>query len=529
MSDYDDVTNFRTTIINSIMKFDEDQGIWYCTLEFLITKYNNSRFNQSVSQLVNYLLNFSGKKCCRKRALEFISYINPTSYKGDIDQVHIIIGNSDDNDNKVFLTCNNNYNDDDNDNDDNDEVEGYQVEKIMNGLFQVTFSISNTDYDKALDFKYDINEENETDYKQIKVTVQPEVVTDQNESDDTSTTIIPGSGYIIPDSQISRLCNTLIISDIDDTVKVSGVVDKRTLAYIILHQNHKSVNGMAELYSKLYYEVGHEVVYASNSPVPMYKLLEQFFRHYGFPLTYMNLRPFQFGKVSFENFRGKETNKRGRILDTINQSSYRNVVLIGDSGEHDLEHYSDIAVSSFRRFLDEEGVEESSREFQSYSSGGEGYDDQEDHDEDDSDSNVDGYDDNQDENSDHEYYDYDNDYNGNPISYDTSESNQVQYSDTGSYEETGIHELNGGTDDEDYGNEDSDSDDEVEITNNTSIVRGIYIRDVFYDYLVMLLGALGHSKFTEGSFEMAEPKVLVNDMKKLKKTLLSSERALKLF
>ncbi|MGL4369550.1 MAG: phosphatase domain-containing protein, partial [Spirochaetota bacterium] len=73
-----------------------------------------------------------------------------------------------------------------------------------------------------------------------------------------------------------------VISDIDDTVKISNVADKRELLKNTFYRPYRSVPGMSDLYSS-WADKGAVFHYLSGSPRQMYSLLAEFLASEGFP------------------------------------------------------------------------------------------------------------------------------------------------------------------------------------------------------------------------------------------------------
>ncbi|KAJ2448384.1 hypothetical protein EV183_005468 [Coemansia sp. RSA 2336] len=135
-----------------------------------------------------------------------------------------------------------------------------------------------------------------------------------------------------------------IVSDIDDTIKASNITaEKRIVLETVFARPLQAVPGMAELYRE-WYKMGAEFHYVSNSPWQLYPALDEFFHQYRFPSGSAHLRTFDPGDLlSISNYTGTPQLKRSAIEQLLARFPERKFVLIGDSGEQDLETYTELA------------------------------------------------------------------------------------------------------------------------------------------------------------------------------------------
>lgn len=134
-----------------------------------------------------------------------------------------------------------------------------------------------------------------------------------------------------------------VISDIDDTVKISEVAHPKTLLKNTFLREFEAVPGMAGFYEELAGK-GASFHYVSASPWQLYAPLEEFLRDQGFPQGSMHLRTFRWKDSSFFNlFASPEKTKNQAIEPILAAFPKRNFVLIGDSGEKDPEIYGSLA------------------------------------------------------------------------------------------------------------------------------------------------------------------------------------------
>jgi hypothetical protein len=139
-----------------------------------------------------------------------------------------------------------------------------------------------------------------------------------------------------------------VISDIDDTVKLSHVTDRRQLLESTFYKPFEAVPGMPELYRELA-AGGASLHFVSSSPWQLYQPLHDFLDAAGFPWATMSLKSFRFRDKTFFNLfkKGSET-KPAQIVPILERYPGHRFILIGDSGEQDPEVYGEIA----RRFPD---------------------------------------------------------------------------------------------------------------------------------------------------------------------------------
>lgn len=145
-----------------------------------------------------------------------------------------------------------------------------------------------------------------------------------------------GLALFIPAEGIS------VISDLDDTVKITEVLDRKAMLQNTFFKEFVAVPGMSALYQNLAQE-GVSFHYLSSSPIQLYPALSDFLEKEGFPKGSMHLRESTSWKTLIpgegDSRRHKEQNIE-RLLETFPK---RRFILIGDSGEADPEIYADIA------------------------------------------------------------------------------------------------------------------------------------------------------------------------------------------
>jgi len=135
-----------------------------------------------------------------------------------------------------------------------------------------------------------------------------------------------------------------IISDIDDTIKITEVRDKKATLRNTFLREFQAVPGMAKFYQTLTTERNASFHYVSASPWQLYEPLTAFIASNGFPAGTFELKEFRWKSRKFFNlFASPEKYKPGVIEPLLKQFPKRTFVLIGDSGERDPEIYGALA------------------------------------------------------------------------------------------------------------------------------------------------------------------------------------------
>ncbi|MCI0526856.1 MAG: App1 family protein [Nitrospira sp.] len=134
-----------------------------------------------------------------------------------------------------------------------------------------------------------------------------------------------------------------IISDLDDTIKISEVRNRNALLRNTFLEEFQAVSGMAQLYQK-WAQQGAVFHYVSASPWQLYKPLSSFLSSAGFPTGSYHLKTFRWKDSSFlDLFATPEKTKFPIIESLFNNFPHRKFILVGDSGEKDPEIYGTIA------------------------------------------------------------------------------------------------------------------------------------------------------------------------------------------
>jgi phosphatidate phosphatase APP1 len=135
-----------------------------------------------------------------------------------------------------------------------------------------------------------------------------------------------------------------VVSDIDDTIKDSNVLDKRELLLNTFVRDFRPAEGMATLYTGWAGNSNVVFHYVSGSPFQLYPALSRFIEH-GFPAGSVHLRPFRLKDSSVREFFGDPLQfKIGSIEPLMARFPERKFVFVGDSGERDAEVYGTLAL-----------------------------------------------------------------------------------------------------------------------------------------------------------------------------------------
>jgi hypothetical protein len=135
-----------------------------------------------------------------------------------------------------------------------------------------------------------------------------------------------------------------VISDIDDTIKITEVRNKSATLRNTFLREFQAVPGMAEFYQQLARSNHAAFHYISASPWQLYEPLAALVASNDFPAGTFELKEFRWKSRKFFNlFASPEKYKPGVIEPLLKQFPKRKFILIGDSGERDPEIYGALA------------------------------------------------------------------------------------------------------------------------------------------------------------------------------------------
>lgn len=134
-----------------------------------------------------------------------------------------------------------------------------------------------------------------------------------------------------------------VVSDIDDTIKITEVHDRRAVLRNTFLRPFEPVAGMADVYQD-WAEADMAFHYVSASPWQLYVCLEQFRLDSQFPSGSFDLQLFRWTDRSALNvFSDPDGLKRPAIEALIEAYPGRRFLCVGDSGQRDPEMYGELA------------------------------------------------------------------------------------------------------------------------------------------------------------------------------------------
>ena len=158
-----------------------------------------------------------------------------------------------------------------------------------------------------------------------------------DEEDGVGQAAAPGRIQLVDDAGLS------VISDIDDTVKVSNVADRRELLRNTLLREFTAVPGMPEAFRR-WEAAGVAFHYVSASPWQLSNCLCSFLAAAGLPAGSMHLKLFRLkDSTPLGRLTARKRSKRRAIEQIMADFPGRKFVLVGDSGERDPEVYAAVA------------------------------------------------------------------------------------------------------------------------------------------------------------------------------------------
>ncbi len=131
-----------------------------------------------------------------------------------------------------------------------------------------------------------------------------------------------------------------VISDVDDTIKISEVRDKKKLLANTFMKPFVAVPGMAAAYAR-WAGQGAAFHYVSASPWQLHDPLRTFVGDAGYPQGSMHMKLFRWKDATFFSlFQSPIEYKQPILSGLIAEFPQRKFVLVGDSGEKDPEVYA---------------------------------------------------------------------------------------------------------------------------------------------------------------------------------------------
>nr|POE65956.1 phosphatidate phosphatase app1 [Quercus suber] len=142
-----------------------------------------------------------------------------------------------------------------------------------------------------------------------------------------------------------------LISDIDDTIKHSAISAGAREIFrnaFIRDMSDLTIEGVREWYNTLH-DMGVKIHYVSNSPWQMYPVLTSFFKSAKLPAGSFHLK--QYSGMLQGIFEPVAERKKSSLDKIMRDFPDRKFILVGDSGEADLEVYTDVALDNPGRIL----------------------------------------------------------------------------------------------------------------------------------------------------------------------------------
>lgn len=135
-----------------------------------------------------------------------------------------------------------------------------------------------------------------------------------------------------------------IISDIDDTIKVTDVGNLSNLLTNTFLREFEKIEGMPDVYRQ-WADLGARFHYVSSSPWQLFEPLVNLQIEAGFPKGSMHLRDFKLRDQMLGRMRRPQYRGKGAVIQLLlRHMPHRKFILIGDSGEKDPEIYHRICL-----------------------------------------------------------------------------------------------------------------------------------------------------------------------------------------
>ncbi|RDB15960.1 hypothetical protein Hypma_003559 [Hypsizygus marmoreus] len=154
---------------------------------------------------------------------------------------------------------------------------------------------------------------------------------------------------VIPEPKTMRIPIThspiRVISDIDDTVKLSNVLNGARAVFqnvFVKDLKENIIPGMGEWYTSMWSR-GISFHYVSNGPFELLPVVSEFLKVSQLPPGSIKLKSYAGRSIFNGLLSAPATRKRAGVVDILDAFSDSRFFLIGDTGEQDLELYADLA------------------------------------------------------------------------------------------------------------------------------------------------------------------------------------------
>lgn len=159
-------------------------------------------------------------------------------------------------------------------------------------------------------------------------------------------TVVPASGGAPEVATPVRLVpadGVSVISDIDDTIKVSNVRDRKALLVNTFVAPYRAVEGMVAVY-RGWADEGATVHFVTATPWQLHGPLTEWLAAEGFPRGTLRMKSFRWKDDTLANlWSAPERTKAPQVEELLRSYPRRRFVLVGDSGESDPEMYAGFA------------------------------------------------------------------------------------------------------------------------------------------------------------------------------------------
>ena len=155
-------------------------------------------------------------------------------------------------------------------------------------------------------------------------------------ADKTGTRIFKGTADLIKPSGV------MILSDIDDTIKISNVNDTKALLRTAFTENFKPVPDIRNIFSS-WKNQGADFIYLTATPWQLHQSISAFLEKENYPKGVLFMKSFG-AKDSYSSILDSPVKFKTPIIQTIMRDfPAKKFILIGDSSEKDSEIYADTA------------------------------------------------------------------------------------------------------------------------------------------------------------------------------------------
>ncbi|KAG6899640.1 hypothetical protein C0993_008417 [Termitomyces sp. T159_Od127] len=136
-----------------------------------------------------------------------------------------------------------------------------------------------------------------------------------------------------------------VISDIDDTVKLSNILQGARAVFrnvFVKDLKENIIPGMGEWYTSLW-DKGVRFHYVSNGPFELLPIVNEFFQISRLPPGSIRLKSYAGRSIFHGLLTAPATRKRAGVVDVLDSFPESRFILIGDTGEQDMELYAELA------------------------------------------------------------------------------------------------------------------------------------------------------------------------------------------